>query len=166
MAIMENTKGKNPVQQLDHTDLLILKHLQANARFNMKELSDELHMTKTPIYERIKRLEQDGFINRYVAILDRKKVGIPLMVFCAVSLTVQNADYIEQFNAQIAGMEEIVECHLTGGVFDFILKVVVRDLEAYNNFASGKLATIPNVGKIQSSFVLNEIKNSTALPLD
>jgi DNA-binding Lrp family transcriptional regulator len=164
-TIMENAKVKSPALQLDQVDLAILKHLQANARFNMKELSDELRMTKTPIYERIKRLEQDGYIHKYVALLDRKKVGLPLMVFCAVSLSVQNAAAIAAFNEQISDMEEVVECHLTGGMFDFILKIVVRDLEAYNAFTAGRLAALPNVAKIQSSFVLHETKSSTALPL-
>jgi DNA-binding Lrp family transcriptional regulator len=87
------------------------------------------------------------------------------MVFCAVSLNIQNADLISKFSQQIKEIEEIIECYLTGGVFDFILKVIVKDLEAYNNFASNKLATIQNVSKIQSSFVLDEIKYSTVLPL-
>lgn len=162
---MEPLRGKSTATTLDIIDKEILKYLQYDAHPNMKELAEKLNMTKTPIYERIKRLEQDGYIKSYVALLDRKKVGVPLMVFCAVSLSIQNAEYIALFNEHIKGIEEIVECHLTGGVFDFILKVVVQDLESYNNFASNKLATIPNVGKIQSSFVLTEVKNSTAVPL-
>ncbi len=131
----------------------------------MKKLSEVVSMTKTPIYKRIIALEEAGYITGYVALIDRKLVGLPLMVFCAVSLNIQNAEHITKFNEQVKGIEEIIECYLTGGVFDFILKVVVKDLEAYNNFASNKLATISNVGKIQSSFVLNEIKSSTILPL-
>jgi Lrp/AsnC family transcriptional regulator len=163
--VMEPLRGKNTAMQLDDTDKRILKYLQQDAHPNVKELTDQLNMTKTPIYLRIKQLEKEGYIKRYVALLDHKKVGVPLMVFCAVSLNIQNAEYIALFNKEIEEIEEIVECFLTGGVFDFILKVVVKDLEAYNNFASNKLATIPNIGKIQSSFVLTEVKNSTAVPL-
>lgn len=162
---MEPVKGKIPEHSLDAVDRQILQYLQHNAQVNVKELSERLNMTKNPIYERIRRLENEGYIKNYVAILDRLKVGVPLMVFVAVSLNIQNAEHIALFNNQIKGIEEVVECYLTGGVFDFILKVVVKDLEAYNNFASNKLAMIPNVGKIQSSFVLTEVKNSTAIPL-
>lgn len=162
---MENKKGKNPPFPLDKIDKMILKHLQQNAKFDIQQLSTVLHMTKTPIYKRIVSLEEAGYITRYVALVDRKLIGLPLMVFCAVSLSIQNAAFIAEFNKQVEHIEEIVECYLTGGVFDFILKVIVSDLEAYNNFASNKLATIPNVGKIQSSFVLNEIKYSTILPI-
>lgn len=161
---MEIVSGKNPSMDLDKIDRQILRHLQENAKFDMQQLSALLHMTKTPIYKRIVALEEGGYINKYVALLDRRKVGFPLMVFCAVSLNIQNADFIAKFNQQVKLIDEIVECYLTGGVFDFILKVIVSDLEAYNNFASNKLATIPNVGKIQSSFVLTEVKSSTAIP--
>jgi DNA-binding Lrp family transcriptional regulator len=161
---MESPKGKSS-EVLDETDKRLLRHLQRNSRINAKELGDELNISKTPIYERIKKLEQNGFIKDYVALLDRHKVGVPLMVFCTVSLNIQNAEYIAMFNERIKGIEEIVECYLTGGVFDFVLKIIVKDLEAYNNLASNRIATIPNVGKIQSSFVLTDVKNSTAIPL-
>jgi|SRR5579859_3522098 len=150
---------------LDKVDREILRHLQANSKIDMVRLCKVLNMTKAPVYKRIAGLEEAGYISHYVALLDRKKVGLPLLVFCAVSLNIQNAEYIAQFKKRVRGIEEIVECYLTGGVFDFVLKVVVADLEAYNNFASNKLATIPNVGKIQSSFVLEDIKYSTVLPI-
>lgn len=162
---MEKIKGKNPPPPLDIIDKLILQHLQINSKFDIQSLSNTLNMTKTPVYKRIVSLEESGYIRGYVALVDRKLVGLPLMVFCAVSLNIQNAEYIDDFNKKIKAIDEIVECYLTGGVFDFILKVIVKDLEEYNNFASNKLATIPNVGKIQSSFVLNEIKSSTILPI-
>lgn len=162
---MDNLVGKNPSYSIDEIDRQILIYLQQNANPNIKELADKLNLTKTPIYKRIKQLEDEGYIDKYVALVDRKKVGVPLMVFCSVSLSIQNAEYIALFNEEIKKIEEIVECYLTGGVFDFLLKIVVKDLEAYNNVASNKLATIPNVGKIQSSFVLTEVKNSTAVPL-
>lgn len=151
--------------QLDHIDLALLKYLQEHARFDIKKLSEQLNMSKTPIYERIRRLEAEKYITNYVALVDRKKVGVPLMVFCSVSISIQNATYIQQFREEILHFEEVTECYLTGGVFDFLLKVIVKDLEAYNHFASHKLANIPNVTKVSSSFVLDEMKHSTSLPL-
>lgn len=162
---MNNNSGKSPLLVLNETDRQILIALQIDANPNIKQLADKLNLSKTPIYNRIKQLEEAGYIKGYVALLDRKMVDVSLVVFCAVSLTIQNAEYISLFNKEIKKLDEIVECYLTGGVFDFILKVMVKDLEAYNNFASNKLAQIQNVGKIQSSFVLTEVKSSTAVPL-
>ncbi|MDB5286019.1 MAG: AsnC family transcriptional regulator [Mucilaginibacter sp.] len=119
---METAKGKNNFKDLDEVDIQILKHLQQNAKFDIKQLPDVLNMTKTPVYKRIIALEEAGFITRYVALLDRKLVGLPLMVFCAVSLSVQNAEYIAEFNKQVKDIEEIIECYLIGGVSDFIFK--------------------------------------------
>ncbi len=150
---------------LDVTDVSILRHLQKNAKFDIADLCRTLNMTKAPIYKRIILLENAGYIAKYVAILDRKKIGLPLLVFCAVSLNIQNAEYISQFRNKIKDIDEIIECYLTGGIFDFILKIIVADLDAYNDFASNKLATISNVGKIQSSFVLEDVKYSTVLPI-
>ena len=104
-------------------------------------------------------------IEKYVAIVDASKMTSSLLVFCSVSLDVQKLEYIEQFKTAIKDLPEVVECYLTGGVFDFLLKVVVRDLPAYHAFSSGKLAALPNVGQIKSSFVLDEIKRTTVLPL-
>ncbi len=161
---MQNT-GKNPLNKLTDVDKRILSELQNDANPNIKKLADELNLSKTPIYNRIKQFESEGYVKKYVALLDNKKMDVSLVVFCAVSLNIQNAEHISVFKQEIRKIEEIVECYLTGGVFDFILKVMVKDLEAYNNFASHKLAKIKNVGKIQSSFVLDEVKNSTAVPI-
>jgi DNA-binding Lrp family transcriptional regulator len=150
---------------LDAIDRHILKALQRDAKLNIKELAAELNMTKTPIYERIRWLEQEGVIAGYVAVVDRKKLAPSMMVFCSVSLDVQQLDKIQEFREAISEIPEVVECYLTGGVFDFLLKVVVRDLEAYHAFSSGKLATLPHVSQIKSSFVLDEIKHSTVMPV-
>lgn len=151
--------------QIDETDKKIIDLLQHDAKLNIKELAERLHITKTPIYERIKRLEKEGIISNYVALVNKREISPYIIVFCAVSLDVQKADFINEFNRRIKEIPEVVECYLTGGVFDFILKVIVRDLNAYNEFASGKLATLPNVSHIQSSFVLTEVKHTTAFPM-
>ncbi|MCC8155537.1 MAG: Lrp/AsnC family transcriptional regulator [Tannerellaceae bacterium] len=148
---------------LDQTDILILKALQKNAKVNMKELSEQLHISKTPIYERIKRLENEGYIRNYVALVDNKKLGLQLTVFCNVSLAVHNDEYIEQFKEDIKGIDEIVECYSVGGIHDFLLKVVVEDLDAYNRFVFEKITKVKGIVKMQSSFVLSEMKYTTEL---
>lgn len=149
--------------QLDKTDIKILQALQNNAKINMKELSSELNISKTPVYERIKRLEDEGYIKNYVALVDNKKIGLPLVVFCNVSLAVHNEEYIQRFKEEIQPIDEIMECYSIGGIHDFFLKVVVKDLEAYNRFVFEKLTKVQGIVKMQSSFVLSEIKYTTAL---
>ncbi len=149
--------------KLDKTDIGILRALQDNAKLNVKELSDLLHISKTPVYERIKRLENEGHIKRYVALVDNKKVGLPLIVFCNVSLAVHNDEHIKRFQQEIKDIEEVMECYSTGGMYDFLIKVVLRDLDHYNLFAFEKLTKVHGIVKMQSSFVLGEIKNASAL---
>ena len=149
--------------QLDKTDVMILKALQNNAKINMKELCAELNISKTPVYERIRRLEEEGYIKNYVALIDNKKVGLPLVVFCNVSLNVHNDEHIQRFKEAMKGMDEIIECYSIGGRYDFFLKVVVKDFEAYDRFVFEKLTKVEGIVKMQSSFVLNEIKHTTAL---
>ena len=138
---------------LDETDIEILHSLQKDAKINTKELSEKLHISKTPIYERIKRLENEGYIKGYVALVDNKKIGLPLIIFCNVSLAVHDDENID----------EIMECYSTGGIYDFFVKVVLKDLDAYNQFVFEKLTKVHGIVKMQSSFVLNEIKHTTVL---
>ncbi|MCD7942071.1 MAG: Lrp/AsnC family transcriptional regulator [Bacteroides intestinalis] len=152
--------------QLDETDIKILQALQLDAKVNTKELSEQLHISKTPIYERIKRLENDGYIKGYTALVDNKKVGLPLIVFCNVSLAVHDDEHIQRFQKEIADIDEIMECYSTGGIYDFFLKVVIKDLDAYNRFAFEKLTKVYGIVKMQSSFVLSEIKHTTVLNID
>jgi DNA-binding Lrp family transcriptional regulator len=151
--------------KLDKTDIDILSALQNDAKINMKELSDRLHISKTPIYERIKRLENERYIKGYVALVDNKKVGLPLIVFCNVSLAVHDDEHIQRFQKEIKDIDEIMECYSTGGVYDFLLKVVLRDLDDYNRFAFEKLTKVYGIVKMQSSFVLGEIKHITSLSI-
>jgi len=150
---------------MDKTDQQILELLQNDAKLNIKEIAAELKMTKTPIYERIKRLERDGVIEKYVAVVDRKKLKSSMLVFCSVRLEEQKLPEIKRFEEAISVIPEVLECYLMGGASDFLLKVVVEDLEAYHQFSSGKLAVLPNVSQIKSFFVLDEVKRSTVLPL-
>lgn len=158
-------KGKIPMVKLDAIDRRLLELLQDNSKMNIKEIAAQLNMTKTPIYERIKRYEREGIIEKYVAVLNREKVDNSMVVFCSVSLESQKLEEIKAFNEAIKNIPEVIACYLMGGANDFLLKVVVNDLNAYHQFSSGKLAALPNVGQIKSTFVLNVVKRSTVFPL-
>ena len=151
--------------KLDAIDRRLLELLQENSKINVKEVAAQLNMSKTPIYERIKRYEREGIIEKYVAVLNRKKVDHSMVVFCSVSLESQKLEEIRAFNAAVNKLPEVIECYLLGGANDFLLKVVVPDLNAYHQFSAGKLAALPNVAQIKSSFVLNELKRSTVFPM-
>lgn len=150
--------------RLDRTDIAILRLLQSDAKIGIKNIAEQLSLTKTPVYERIKKLEQDGVIEKYVALINAKKVGANIIVFCSVSLDVQKLFEIKNFKSAIRELPEVLECYLMGGSNDFLLKVMVKDLDAYHHFSSGKLAALDNVNQIKSTFVLDEVKKSTAIP--
>lgn len=145
---------------MDKIDLKILSFLEQDAKMSVKEIADKLNMTKTPIYERIKRLEQQNYIERYAAILNSKKLDKGMTVFCFVSLEVQKLDEINKFKFSVTDIPEVVECYLLGGSNDFLLKVLVKDLDAYHQFSSGKLAALNNISQIKSTFVLDTVKKS------
>ena len=151
--------------KLDAVDKRLLGLLQNNSNINVKEISADLKLTKTPIYERIRRYEKVGLVKKYVAVLDVNKIENLMVVFCSVSLESQKIEGIEEFNQAVEKIPEVIECYLMGGANDFLLKVVVKDLPAYHKFSSGKLAALPNVAQIKSTFVLNEVKRSTVVPL-
>lgn len=150
---------------LDTIDLKLLKLLERNAKLTNKELAAQLGLTITPIHERIKKLEREGFVIRYKAEIDRKKVGLGLLVFCSVSLKDHQREFIEKFEEDVKHLDEVVECYHIGGMFDYLLKVVVPNMEVYQKFVSNKLADLDNIGNVQSSFVMSEIKHSSELPI-
>ncbi|MEZ7901401.1 MAG: DNA-binding Lrp family transcriptional regulator [Urechidicola sp.] len=151
--------------KLDTIDRQLLALLQSDSKMNIKEIASKLNISKTPIYERIKKLEKSGVIDKYVAILDRKKIVTPMVVFCSVSLDSQKLKEIKDFSASILKVPEVMECYLMSGSNDFLLKVVVKNLNDYHLFSSVKLAALPNVAQIKSTFVLDEIKRATVLPI-
>ncbi|MBC7389474.1 MAG: Lrp/AsnC family transcriptional regulator [Opitutaceae bacterium] len=151
--------------QLDITDKSLLRLLQQNARYTTKELSEKLHLSATPVYERQRKLEKEGFINRYVAILNKEKLGIKLLVFCHVKLKQHERGMAETFVKAIQLVEEVMECYNISGEYDFMLKVVVADMPAYQDFIMNKLTMIENIGSTQSVFVMGEIKTGTAYPV-
>lgn len=151
--------------QPDATDLAILRLLQEDAFLTHKELAGKLGLSTTPVYERIRRMEREGIIKGYVALIDRARVNKPLVVMCAVSLKEHAQRRLQQFEQSVCALPEVTEVlHIAGG-FDYLLKVVVRDMAEYQHFIVNKLAGLDNVGTAQSSFVLTELKQSTAVPL-
>lgn len=150
----------------DTIDRSILQMLQEDAFLTTKEIAERVHMSTTPVFERVKRLEREGVITRYVALLDRRKVGLPMLAFCDVSLKEHNRDYLIRFEQEVMELPEVVECHHITGAFDYLLKIVVQDMDAYQQFLKNKLASLENIGHVQSHFVMTEVKNSTAVPLE
>jgi len=152
------------MEQLNNQELELLRILQKDSRFDVNDLMKRLNMSRTSVYERIKKLENDAYIKGYVAIIDHEKIGLNFTVIVTVSLISQRADYVEAFSVQLAQLDEVVEAYVTGGIFDYVLKVMVKDLKGYNDFIAKKLSVIPNISNIKSSFVMSYIKQSTVLP--
>ncbi|MBS1759740.1 MAG: Lrp/AsnC family transcriptional regulator [Bacteroidetes bacterium] len=152
------------MEELSNQEIELLRLLQKNSRFDISDLTDRLNMSRTSVYDRIKKLENEGYIKEYVAIVDQRKVGLKFTVIVNVSLNSQRIEYVDEFLERIADLNEVMEAYTTGGIFDVVLKVVVKDPEIYNDFIVQKLSTIPHISKIQSSFVMRYIKQTTALP--
>ncbi|HUZ60538.1 MAG TPA: Lrp/AsnC family transcriptional regulator [Hanamia sp.] len=144
----------------DKKDLAILKLLQQNARITVKEISDKIHLSTTPVHERIKRMEESGIIKEYVTILDNSKVKKGLTVICYVSLKQHGKNAGVKFIKMINDLNEVIECFSISGEFDFVLKVVCEDMNAYYDFHVNKLSEIENVGHLQSIFVMGIIKQT------
>jgi len=150
---------------LDAADRTILKLLQEDAFLTTKEIAAKLDLTATPVYERVKRLEKEGYIKQYAALLNRRKVGLPLLVFCDVSLKEHNREFLFRFEKAVVQFPEVMECHHVSGEYDYVLKVAVKDMDAYQRFVKEKMASLENIGRVHSHFVMTEVKSTTALPL-
>lgn len=146
------------METLDDVDLKILRTLQKNAKLTTKELADAVHLTPTPVFERQKRLERRGYIKKYVAILDAEKLNKGLLVFCKVKLKLINYDMADVFTRSIMRVPEVIECYNTSGAYDYLLKVRVKDMKGYREFLYEKLSKIEDIGAIESTFVMSEIK--------
>lgn len=145
---------------LDNKDLSILRLLQDNARISVKEIAEKIHLSTTPVHERIKRMEESGVIKQYATLLDYTKVKKGLMVICYVSLKQHSKNAGDKFIKTINQLEEIIECYNISGEFDFMLKVVAEDMNAYYDFHVNKLSSIENMGNVQSVFVMGVIKET------
>lgn len=160
---------KNPrpmeTHQLDKTDLLILKALQENGRITIKDLALKVHLSPTPVFDRVRRLESSGIIERYTTVLNASKLGQGFIVFCSVRLRRMGKDIANDFVARIKDIPEVAECYNISGEFDYLLKIYAPDMQYYNEFCINILGTIESLGSLQSSFVMNPVKTSVGIPL-
>ena len=148
---------------LDSKDLAILKLLQQNSRITVKEISEKVHLSTTPVHERIKRMEESGVIKQYVTLVDAEKVNKGLTVICYVSLKQHSKSAGTRFIQTILEMPEVVECYNISGEFDFMLKIVAGNMNSYYDFHVNRLGEIDNMGNIQSVFVMGVIKQTHQL---
>ena len=149
---------------MDSIDKKILDALQKDARMTMKELASIVGISTTPVYERVKRLQRNGVLN-FKAIIDKKKLGYSMIVFCQVSINSHEIKTIKSFEEHIESLSEVVESYHTAGSFDYLLKVIVKDMDHYQSFLVNKLSTSKTMANIQSVFVMSEKKFSYDVPM-
>jgi len=149
--------------ELDKTDKKLLYFLQEDSKQTTKELSHKLDLSVTAVYERIKKLEKQGVISKYVALVDKEKVAKNFIVLCHVKLTQHKKEYVLQFEKEIMTLPEVTECFHVSGDYDYILKICVKNMEEYRNFMVTKLTTLQHIGSTHSSFMITEVKNTTAI---
>lgn len=149
--------------KFDATDRELLRLLQTDSKRTTKAYANDLNLSTTAVYERIKRLEKSGVITKYVALVDRQKINKPFMVLCHIKLVQHIKAFVLQFEREVLKLEEVAECHHISGDYDYILKIYVRDMQAYRDFMVSKLTAINNIGSTQSSFVINEVKYNTCI---
>lgn len=153
------------MELLDKTDLQILSLLQENARLTVKDLASKVNLSTTPVFERVKRLEREGYIQKYVAVLNADKLGQGFVVFCSVRLSKMNTNIANDFVARIHDIKEVAECYNISGEFDYLLKIHASDMKSYQHFLINVLGKIESLGSVQSCFVMDEIKHSYGLNL-
>jgi DNA-binding Lrp family transcriptional regulator len=163
MALPKENNESETVISLDEKDLAILRLLQQNARITVREIAAAIHLSTTPVHERIKRMEETGVIRQYATLLDNTKVKKGLIVICYVSIKEHSKLSGTKFIHSIHEMNEVVECYSISGEFDFMLKVVAENMNAYYDFHVNKLSQIENIGHLQSVFVMGTIKQTHQL---
>lgn len=155
---MAKAVQKEEMPVLDKTDLAILKMLQVNARVTVREISEQVHLSTTPVHERIRRMEQTGVIRQYAAIVNGAKVKKGLMAICYVSLRQHSKQAGAKFIKTVQDMNEVTECLTISGEFDFLLKVVTENMDTYYDFHVNRVGEIENVGNVQTVFVMGVVK--------
>ena len=150
----------------DTVDLNILALIQKNARYTIKEMAQQLNLSTTPVFERIKRLEKQGIIQKYIAVLDPDKLGKKLRAFVNISLKDHSKKAVDAFVDKVVSYPEVMECYHVTGDSDFLLNVMVEDIERYNYFVVSKLSIVPNIGKLETQFSLSVRKKTQAYHLE
>ncbi|MGL2963929.1 Lrp/AsnC family transcriptional regulator [Flavobacterium sp. RSB2_4_14] len=150
---------------MDTTDKKLLALLQQNTKRTTKELSVKLHLSVTAVYERIRKLEREGIISHYVALLNRNKINKGFVVFCHIKLIQHSKEFLTKFEQEVVKLDEILECFHVSGDYDYILKICVKDMEEYREFMVTKLTTLQHIGSTHSTFMIGEVKNTTEFVL-
>lgn len=153
------------MQRLDDIDIKILRELQQNAKLTVKELADKVHLSASPTFERQKRLEREGYIENYVAVVNPKRMGNSIIALCNIKLKQHSSSLSRAFMEAVRGIEEVSECYNTSGDYDFMMKIYVRDMEHYQEFVLNKLGKIDSIGSLHSIFVIGEVKNTHKIPI-
>ena len=151
--------------KLDYTDKKLLELLQKDAKQTNKQLAIQLNLSTTAIYERIKRLERENIITKYVGLLNCKAIDKSFIVLCQIKLIQHSKEYLTQFESEILELDEVLECLHISGDYDYIIKVYLKDMDAYREFMVTKLTTLKHIGSTHSTFVISEIKNTSAIKL-
>ncbi len=152
--------------KLDELDKRILKHLQQDSKKTNKEISNDLGLSVTAVYERIRKLEREGVISKYIAVLDPEKIDKGFMVLCQIKLLQHKKDFLNRFEKEITSLPEVIECLHVSGDFDYILKVLVKDMDAYRDFLVTKLTNLDHIASTKSIFTINKVKQSTIISLE
>ncbi|MDK2770964.1 MAG: Lrp/AsnC family transcriptional regulator [Flavobacterium sp.] len=150
---------------LDDKDLKILDILQSDSTLSVKDIGEQIGLSFTPTYERIKSLERRGIIKKYVALVDRVQVGLDIVVYCYITLKEQSKEALMDFERIAISIPEIQELISLSGTYDYVMKIVSTDIGSYNNFVVNVVSNIPNIGQYHSSIVLNEVKKETAFKI-
>lgn len=151
--------------KLDDTDKKLLELLQENSKFTTKELAAKVNLSATPVFERIKHLEQNGYIKKYTTILNPEKIHNGFSVYCNIRLKKHSQEYMQNFIAAIKEIKEITECYNVSGDYDFMLKIYAQSMQHYQLFVQEKLGVIDSIGSLHSIFVLKEVKQTFSLPI-
>jgi Lrp/AsnC family leucine-responsive transcriptional regulator len=149
--------------QLDAIDKKLLHFLQIDSKQTNKELSGKLNLSVTAVYERIKKLEREGIISKYVVLIDKKSVDKSFVTFCSIKLLQHTVDYVVQFEKEVKQIEEVLECYHISGDYDYLLKVIVADMDEFREFMVKKLTSISHIGSTHSAFMISEVKHTTAI---
>ncbi|RZK04473.1 MAG: Lrp/AsnC family transcriptional regulator [Flavobacterium sp.] len=150
---------------LDATDKKLLQFLQEDSKQTTKELSLKLNLSVTAVYERIKKLEREEIISKYVVLLNRNKIQKGFVVFCHLKLMQHTKEFISQFEKEVVQLNEVLECFHVSGDYDYILKICVENMEEYREFMVTKLTTLQHIGSTHSTFMIGEVKNTTAFSI-
>lgn len=159
MKYLENYSSMD----FDNIDKKLLLLLQKDCKVTTKLLALQLNLSTTAVYERIKKLEKAGVIEKYMALINKEKINKSFVVFCQIKLVKHSNEYLTKFESEVVQLEEVLECYNISGEYDYILKVVVKNMKAYREFINTKLTRLEHIGSTQSTFIISELKNSNVI---